>query len=93
MTETETVEQSEYTTEQIAQACQDLVGRAEANARMAAQTRGKGHAWVAYPGEIPALDKLAAEQLQSEGHEVGISQGSFANTIMFPGREIILARP
>lgn len=82
----------EVTEEELVAYANDLLARADSVAQMAAAARGKGYAIVSYPDRIPELDRQAAEALQKNGHDVGISKGAFLNTISFPGREVIRAR-
>lgn len=72
------------------EAARDLVGRADGNARMAAQVRKRGEALIIYPpGEIPLLDQHAAQHLQAQGMEVGLNTQT--GIVQFPGRQVVLA--
>lgn len=85
----ELVELPAFTTEELQQAAQQLVGQADLNAQNAARPGFKGYAIINYPGEIPPLHRAAVDMLKAEGKIIcGYSKGTFNNCISFHGREV-----
>lgn len=93
---TETVEAPEFTKQDLEQAMQHLVNTADGAAQMHARVMsskgqsGRAYAIINYPEQIPPLHRAAVAVMQQEGMEAGISDGRFLNSIMFPGREVIV---